>query len=54
MLDDFKSIVLLVGAVMFVGSVIYLLVRAGLGRTWHLIRRFLAEVAKEYGPQTAG
>ena len=50
MSDDFKSIVLLVGTVMFVGSVIYLRVRAGPGRTWHLIRRFLAEMLKEYGP----
>ena len=35
---------------MFFGSLIYLRVRAGPGRTWHLIRRFLAEVAMEYGP----
>ena len=35
---------------MFVGSLIYFRVRAGPGRTWHLIRRFLAELAKEYSP----
>ncbi len=50
MSDEFKSIVILVGAVMIFGSVVYLRVRAGPGRTWHLIHRFLSEVVKEYGP----
>ena len=50
MSDQIEIIVILVGAVMIVGSLIYLRVRAGPGRTWHIMRRFLAELAKEYGP----
>ena len=50
MSDKLESILLLVSIVTFIGALLYLRMRAGPGRAWHLVRRFFAELVKEYGP----